>query len=168
MSYAKEVQTKYPFIELHSTGGGCDCFAMQAADGGWFILAADCVAPESAEESEGVVLVKYPYDADGWGADGECGEVILENVPASECIEYMASAQRDPSGKNQYYCFWGEGYPAISQRDDSDRIKDKWFFSEANGFTNYESVQIKKLEIGQAYTIDSGFADQHITVVRAR
>ena len=166
MSYAQEVTTQYPFIEWEGTGGNCDCLTMQTHDGGWLVLSQDCVVPESADETDCVALVKYPFNDEGWGADGECGDQVLIGATAGECVEYMVNAKRDPDSMNEYQLFWGEAYPALDHYDSRQRAI--FFFTQDNGFESGDQDKVRALEIVRAITFDSGMAGEHVTVVRVK
>ena len=111
-----------PTLEVVGTGGGCDALIKRLADGGWLVLTdADLNAPSHGREPG--LLVRYPYDVDGWGADGEHGEIICDNEDATARVGIRSLLRRVnlPEGE-QHDAVWPVDFCHRSIREYCEEI----------------------------------------------
>ena len=163
--YAKEICAMDSTIEWVGTGGGCDALLKRTEDGGWLVLTQDCNVPVAPTATDCVYLIKYPYNADGWGADGEEGEFLSQNMAAGAAVAMMVMTKSSEFADREYRCFWGDQYPPCKY--ESERVKDVFFFTQNTGFDEEDIAAIRGLELGRSYTVDKGMCGEHCTIVRA-
>ncbi|KZX57692.1 hypothetical protein A3709_18895 [Halioglobus sp. HI00S01] len=165
--YANELCDSHPQLEFVGTGGGCSALVARLANGGWVVLTSDCVAPEHPNQDDCTALVAYPYDSEGWGADGECGEEVMINKPAKDMVARMLEMDLCANYDRVYHCFWGDAYSELSIHDSGKR--DYHFFNDGNGFSVADIAAIRSLEpLGTHLAGMDGMPGEQVRVVRAK
>jgi hypothetical protein len=167
--FAREVHAMYPDIYLEHTGGGCTALMKVLADGRTCVYTTDASAPIAPNDDDMVTVCIYDYSEDGWGSCDEAGwEFHDELKTCKDAIEFMAALPAAGEVADRAYrCVWGEAYPQPDHHWDHGQ-RDYFFFRESTGYSPEDIAAIRALEIGRAYTVDSGMAGEHMTAVRFR
>lgn len=88
-TYMREVLTKYPFLRVVGTGGGCEAIECPAADGSLFVLTVNSGCPDYPEENDDLCFARYPSGVEWMEGEWEPEWEANQGFDAGQCIEFM-------------------------------------------------------------------------------